>query len=120
MLSKHNPLQMEFITNYVQNTKVILTGDKLIGDIDFIYANPIQLFPTDKELKSILVINTSITTSDTDANTVEAETELVINVYNYEHNLGIEEIYGLFSYATIFNHMTITNEIRNKGIMHNE
>ena len=43
---------------------------------------------------------------------------LIINVYNYGMNLDIQKIYGLFCYGTIFNFMTIKNDIINKKIVH--
>jgi len=59
-------------------------------------------------------------TADTSGNTVEAETELILNVYNYEKDLNEIQLYGLFCYATIFNYMHITNEMVTKQIMHND
>lgn len=120
MRDKSPYVQFEFITNYVQNTKVVLTGEKLIGDIDFMYANSIKLFPSDEELKTIFIITTALVTTDTSANTVDAETELMILAYKYEFNFEVEDLYGLFCYATIFNYLTLTNDIRDKGIMHND
>ena len=114
------PNQFEFIINKPEKTNAVLTGDKLIGDIDSMYSNSVTLLPTDEELKSILLFNTSFVVTDTDGHTIEASTDLMINVYNYEHKLGIEEIYGLCSYATIFNYMTLTNFINSKGFLHND
>ena len=113
------PVQFEFIINRPQNTTAVLNGDRLIGDIDSMYANSVTLYQTDKELKSILLFNTSFVVTDTDGHTIDASTDLMINVYNYEHKLGVEEIYGLCSYATIFNYMTLTNFINSKGFLHN-
>jgi hypothetical protein len=84
------------------------------------YANSVTLFPTDKELKSILLFNTSFVVTDTDGHTIEVSTDLMVNVYNFEHKLGIEEIYGLCTYAIIFNYMTLTNFITAKGFLHND
>ena len=114
------PVQFEFIINRPQNTTAVLNGDRLIGDIDSMYANSVTLYQTDKELKSILLFNTSFVVTDTDGHTIDASTDLMINVYNYEHKLGVEEIYGLCSYATIFNYMTLTNFINSKGFLHND
>lgn len=110
--------QFEFITNEPNNTKV--SGANLIGDIDFMYGNAIKLFPPDNDLKLVLFVKTGLTTTDTSLNIVESETELWISFYHYNHQVGIEEIYGLFCYATIFNYMAITNSIRDNGILHNE
>lgn len=114
------PNQFEFIINKPDKTNAVLTGDKLIGDIDSMYSNSVTLLPTDKELKSILLFNTAFVVTDTDGHTIEASTDLMVNVYNYEHKLGIEEIYGIFTYATIFNYMTITNFINSKAFLHDE
>lgn len=114
------PYQFEFITNRPESTTAVMTGEKLIGDIDSMYSNSITMFPTDGELKSILVFNTSLVVTDTYANTIEASTDLIVNVYNYDHQLGIEEIYGLFTYSTVFNYMEIYNAIKNNRFFHND
>ena len=114
------PNQFEFIINNPDKTNAVLTGEKLIGDIDSMYSNSVTLLPTDKELKSILLFNTSFVVTDTYGHTIEASTDFMVNVYNYEHKLGIEEIYGIFTYATIFNYMTLTNFINSKGFLHND
>lgn len=111
---EEHPNQNEFILNYAQNTKVNLQSGKLIGEfidtLDSAYGWTIELLPADAELKTILIIGTAVNLVDNFGNVIESETELVINIYTYEQNLGTYELYGLFTYATVFNYMTLYNE----------
>lgn len=120
MIKSNSPSQFEFITNYVKNIKVELKGEKLIGDLDFMFKRELRLFPEDVELKTIYTVKTLIITADTYANTVEAEVELIINIYKYGHKMTVYDLYGMFCYATIFNYMTLTNEMIKNNIFHNE
>jgi len=111
---------MEFINNHPMDTRIELKGKNLIGEIDFMHSDIIKLYPVHPDVASVMAVETSIFTTDTDGNTVEAETTLIINIHNYEQNLDILKIYGLFCYGTIFNYMTIKNTILQNDIKHDD
>lgn len=100
--------------------KVELTGEKLSGDIDFFHKRELRLFPENEELKTVYIVNTGIISADIDTNSVEAEVELIINVYKYGHKMTAQELYGLFCYATIFNYMTMRTQMIEKNIYHDD
>lgn len=116
--------QFEFILSKPQNTKIEMKGDRLIGElmdnIDFMNGWSIIIYPPYKELKTVIVIETLFSVVDSFLNTIDATTELMLNVYKYEENLEVEDIYGLFCYATIQNYMVLKNELIDQKIMHND
>ena len=114
-----HPEQFEFITNYVQNTNAVLKGEKLTGDLDFLTACNISLL-IHPELAAIFTVKTSLSTTDTDGHTVDAESELVMNVYKYGFRFDLIELYGLYCYATIFNYYTLATKMVENNIMHDE
>lgn len=114
------PEQFELIENYVQNTIVKLTGTQLVGELDFMFRNTPVLYPTDPELKIIFTVKTEITASDVHGHSVEASTDMIFNVYNYENDMRLPELYGLYCCAVISNHYIILNKIIAEGIKHND
>ena len=119
MQKEYTPHQFEFIIDYSQNVKAELKGNELSGDIDFMYGRLIDLFHIDPDLKTIFKVNTSLVTVDTTGNTVEAENETIMNIYKYEHQFNVDDLYGLFCYATIMNYKAITQAICDNNITHN-
>ncbi len=108
--------QLEFIGSYFNDPKVEIKGNNLTGDVDFMTAYNISLIPH-QELAIIFTVKTSLFTSDTNGNTVEAESELVMNIYKYGAKPTLTDLYGLYCSGTIANFYKITGTIKDKGIM---